>query len=89
MRRLGIALLLPALLLLPATTQAGTDIPYEELPQAVQATVQRETKGGEIVDIERERENGRIVYEIEFIQEGVKYEIKVAPDGRLLERKKD
>lgn len=55
-----------------------------ELPAAVQATVQRQASGREIVDIDRETHKGRTVYEVEFRQSGKNEEIVIAEDGSVV-----
>jgi hypothetical protein len=88
---LPFALMLPAVgaLLLPAMSSAGQDLTLEQLPEPVRATVDREAKGGQITDIEQDREGGQVIYEVEFTLEGKSYELDVAADGKLLERRLD
>lgn len=73
---------------LPAS--AGQDVTMESLPAVVRATVERETRGGSITEIELETKAGQpSYYEVEFTLSAVKYEVHVALDGRLLLRKLD
>jgi uncharacterized membrane protein YkoI len=65
------------------------DLKLEELPAPVRATVQREVKQGAITDIEKDQENGNVVYEVEWTDAGKNWEIDVAPDGKLLKRHED
>ncbi len=81
--------LFAALALSPALSRAGQDLTLEQLPAPVRATVERETKGGQITDIERDHEAGQIIYEVEFTLEGKSYELDIATDGKLLERRLD
>ena len=74
---------------LAAPVFAGENITLDQLPAAVKATVQREVKTGQIVEIERDQKKGQPIYEVEFVDAGVKWEIHVAPDGTLLTRKED
>lgn len=78
-----------ATLLTALPSHAGTDLTLEQLPANVRATVERETKGGQITDIERDREAGKVIYEVEFTLDGKSYELDVAEDGALLERRLD
>ena len=57
-----------------------------ELPAAVKATLLKETKGGKIELIEKGVENGKTVYEAEVTVKGKKFEISIAPDGKLLSK---
>jgi len=68
---------------------AGQDIPFDQLPAPVKATVQREVKTGQILEVELDQKKGKPIYEIEFLDAGVKWELHVAPDGTLLTRKED
>lgn len=68
---------------------AGEDVPFESLPPAVKATVLREVKGGKILEIERDKKRGQPIYEVEFLDGGVKWELHIALDGTLLQRRED
>lgn len=62
----------------------------EDLPRAVRKTLKQETRGGDIEELEREIEDGRIIYsaEVEFETEAgeVVYEIEIAENGVLLSK---
>lgn len=73
----------------PGLAAADDEITFEELPEPVRKTVEVEVKDSQIVEIEREIERGETVYEVEFIQDGIKYELDIAPDGTLLRRHRD
>jgi hypothetical protein len=68
---------------------AGEKVKLEDVPAPVRETVKREAKDGRVGEIERERKNGRTVYEVEVHQNGKKYELKIGEDGKLIEKKKD
>jgi len=57
-----------------------------EVPEAAQKTILHEAAGNKVREIEKETENGRTVYEAEWRVDGKEVEVKVAPDGKLLER---
>jgi uncharacterized membrane protein YkoI len=61
-----------------------TEMKFEDLPSAVQATVRQQSGGTKINDIDREDRTGRTIYEIEFDKDGNNNEIHVAEDGTLL-----
>lgn len=86
---LGMALGLAMPLTMSDTAWAGEDVSLEELPEPVRETVLRETEGGRIHELEKETDNGQVVYEVEFFpKEGArKVELKIAPDGKILKRK--
>jgi uncharacterized membrane protein YkoI len=92
MTRLIISLLITPLTFAVPIAHAddnARDMKLEELPKPARDTVQRETKGGKITEIDRDDEQGRMFYEVEFIQGNQRYEIHVAQDGKLLARKAD
>jgi uncharacterized membrane protein YkoI len=64
-------------------------VALNDLPQAVQDTVTNEAKGGEIGEIEKEEEGGKVVYDVDVKIEGKKFELKIADDGTLLKKKAD
>jgi len=61
-----------------------TELKFEDLPPAVQATVRQQSGGTKITDIDREDRTGKTVYEIEFDKDGANTEIHVAEDGTLI-----
>ncbi len=62
-----------------------------DLPTAAQATIKREAAGNDIVDIDKETRDGKVVYEVEIKQPGKNIEIHVAEDGTIVRdsRKED
>ena len=79
MKRFGLgAWVLSVCLLASPPVFADVEVTLEQLPEPVRKTVVREVKGGTM-----------IVYEVEFIDDAIKYEIDVAPDGTLLRRHRD
>ncbi len=64
------------------------DLSLSQLPAAVRATIERETKGFVIEDIDRDRDDGKIVYEVEAESpDRRRNEMKVAQDGSLVEKR--
>lgn len=84
-----LAILMLGFAALPASAWADVEMTFEELPEPVRETAKREVRGGTIVDIERETERGATIYEVEFIEQGKKYELDIAEDGTLLRRHRD
>lgn len=72
-----------------SSTALAKDIPFEQLPHAVQVTATRETQGGTITDVELEDGQGVVTYEVEYLSGGTKYELEIAANGRLLRRALD
>ena len=61
----------------------------DELPPAVKQTVERETKGATVEEIERDEENGKIVYEVEYTKAGSQWELHVGATGKVLSHHRD
>ena len=60
-------------------------ISRSELPAAVAATVDRETKGATIKGFTTEREHGKTTYEAKTVVNGKTRDIEIAQDGRVNE----
>ena len=89
--RLKSSLFYIALLLIGLTGTSvlvGDDVSLSQVPQAVRATIERELKGMEIDDIERDKDDGKIVYEVDT-DGGNDLKLKIAEDGTLLEREEE
>src|SRR5579862_201316 len=67
-----------------AKTEEVEDI--SKLPKAVQKTVKEQAGDGKIVRIQKEKANKHVAYGVECSKDGRKWQIEVAPDGRLLLR---
>ncbi|HYG22676.1 MAG TPA: PepSY-like domain-containing protein [Verrucomicrobiae bacterium] len=68
---------------LTPTGAVGTKI--SSLPAKVQSTIQAHAPNGEIRDVERNEDEGRVIYTIEFADSGKNPTMKVAEDGTLLQ----
>jgi len=62
-----------------------------DLPAAARATLERESAGGKVTEVEKENKNGRTVYSADLMVGGVAWDITVAEDGTVIskEREKD
>jgi hypothetical protein len=66
---------------------SGKDVSLSELPEAVRVTIERETKGFEIDDIDRKNDAGKVVYEVKAESaDGRRSEMVVADDGSLTKK---
>ncbi len=66
--------------------EGDVKLTLDQVPAAVKTTLQRKSQGAEITAIEKEEENGRTVYVADLLKGKEKSEIKVAEDGKFLER---
>ena len=83
---LAAAIVVAALILSPAETSAGIfdGLQLKDLPEAVQKTINAQSAGGEIGDIERNTTAGQTFYQVDVVKDGKRMQFKVAADGRLL-----
>jgi hypothetical protein len=69
----------------PAASSVETRIALDQAPQAVQHAVKQHA-GDAPINLSKQFENGRFVYEAQFTREGLLHKIKIAEDGTLLMR---
>ena len=62
------------------------DISFDEVPQAIQKIALREIGDVPISDVDREREDGETVYDIEAKNDRIDIELEIAADGTLREK---
>ena len=62
------------------------DISFDEVPEAIQKIALREIGDVPIRDVDRERENGETVYDIEAKDDRIDIELEIAADGTLREK---
>jgi hypothetical protein len=56
----------------------------QDLPQAVKNTLEQRVPTAEIADIDRMTRDGRVVYEITFIEPGRNPKMYIAEDGTMI-----
>ena len=77
--------LLIFVVLVVVSVSQGRDVLMSELSPAVRATIERETKGFVLDDIDSDRDDGQVVYEVEAeSSDGRRTEFVVAQDGSLI-----
>ena len=88
MKRLGLAVLLSVVILFLRVQAAETEqqVKQADCPKAVQKTLNRESRGGEIKEIEKGKQRGRLVFEAEVWINGKEYEVQIAAAGTLLSK---
>ena len=62
------------------------DISFDEVPEAIQKIALREIGDVPIRDVDREREDGETVYDIEAKDDSIDIELEIAADGTLREK---
>jgi uncharacterized membrane protein YkoI len=67
--------------------ESETQVAPADLPAAVSKTLNDAAPGATIKGMELETENGRPQYAIDAVIDGQTYDIEIAPDGTLLQKK--
>lgn len=74
---------------LGAACSSEQNVAMSDVPAAVRATLERETAGGKITEVEKEKKNGHVVYSADATINGQGYDITVAEDGRLISKERE
>ena len=61
------------------------DLTIDQVPEPARAALLKFAGGAKIIEAEREKEHGALVYEAEWVKNGTKYEAAVTAEGALLE----
>jgi uncharacterized membrane protein YkoI len=64
-------------------------VPVDKVPKKVMAAVKDRFPGAKIRSVEKEIEDGKVVYDVEVTQEGRKYEMDIAEDGTVIDIEKE
>ena len=89
--RVGLAVGLAMLLMAGCSHHKGegTKIAVGDVPGSVITAMNARLPGAQIRSVEREKEGGNIVYDLELSQGGRKYEMDIKEDGTVLEIEKE
>ena len=60
-------------------------ITKDELPPAVRKTAEQQSMGATVIGYSRDREDGKLEYEVQMHSNGHSKDVTIAPDGKLLE----
>ena len=63
-----------------------THLTMDQVPAAVKATIEKESAGAKVEEIEKETEGGRTFYEAEIVKDGRTSYVHVAENGKVLKR---
>lgn len=62
-------------------------VTIDQIPEAVRATIKRESAGGVVEEIQKETEPGEVEYDVDIVKGGQKINLEIAENGTILERK--
>lgn len=69
-----------------AACSSEQKVEMNELPSAVRATLERETAGGTVTEIEKETKDGKTVYSADAMVGGQAWDITIAEDGKVISK---
>lgn len=64
-------------------------VAMNDMPAAVRATLDRESAGGTVTEVEKEVKKGKTVYSADMVINGVAWDIEVAEDGTVISKEKE
>ncbi len=59
-------------------------ISMDQLPPVVQVAAEKETAGCKIIEVEKELQDGKVIYAVTYDEKGEEMEIEYSEDGTLL-----
>ena len=89
MRSPGLVLAFGALVVAPVAWTAEKKeaaLTLEQVPAPVRATIEKESAGARVDEIEKETEGGKTFYEAEIVKNGRESYVHVAENGKVLKR---
>ena len=66
-------------------TAAETKINKADLPAAVQKTADEQSQGASVRGYSKDKEDGKLEYEVQMTSNGHSKDVTIAPDGQLME----
>lgn len=93
MKKIGLAVIgagFATMIAASAPAQAGEKMSLDQVPTAVRDTIKKQVADGKIDKIEKDTEDGRVVYEVDYkTREGKDFDLTIGQDGTLLEKEAD
>ena len=90
--RLGLGFV-AGLILVTAAARADDEkaekVPLDKVPKVIMDAIKNRFPKAEIESVEKEKEDGKIVFDIELKHEGRKYEMDILEDGTIVEIEKE
>jgi hypothetical protein len=72
-----------------ASHSSEVPVAMGDVPAPVRATLERESAGGKVTEVEKEVKNGKTVYSADMKINGAEWDITVAEDGTVISKEKD
>jgi Peptidase propeptide and YPEB domain len=85
----SIAASLVLLAVVATAAEKDKKISLDKAPKAVQDAIKARFPDGEVTSVEKETEDGKVVYDVELKLKGRKYEMDILEDGTVIEIEKE
>jgi hypothetical protein len=85
----AVAVLLVLITMARADEEKAKDVPLDKAPKAVRDAIFGRFPGAKVSSMEKEKEDGKIVYDVELKHQGRKYEMDIHEDGTIVEIEKE
>jgi len=72
-----------------AEDEKAKKIPFDKTPKAIRDAINNRFPDAEVSSIEKENENGKVVFDVELKHKGRKYEMDIEEDGTIIEIEKE
>jgi hypothetical protein len=73
----------------PSGKQKREELAITDVPAPVRATLERESAGGALTEIERRVAGGSVAYSADIVVKGAAWELTVAEDGAVLSKERE
>jgi len=86
---MSVAFLLAMAMIALAEDEKSKKISLDQAPKAVRDAINNRFPDAEISSIEKEKEGGKVVFDVELKHKGRKYEMDIEEDGTIVEIEKE
>jgi hypothetical protein len=83
------AMALVMLALIVRAEDKAEKIPLDKIPKPIKDAIDGRFPGAEVASVEKEKEDGKIVFDVELKHKGRKYEMDILEDGTIIEIEKE
>jgi uncharacterized membrane protein YkoI len=84
---------LAAMVLMGAVVRADEDkekkIPLDKVPKVIRDAIDGRFPGADVKSVEKEKEGGKVVFDVDLTHQGRKYEMDILEDGTIIEIEKE
>jgi uncharacterized membrane protein YkoI len=79
-----------AIIMLTAAVRAdGDKIPLDKVPKVIHDAITGRFPGAEVTSVEKEKEDGKVMFDVELKHRGRKYEMDIQENGTIVEIEKE